>query len=166
MMRRIRSQFGVTIIELTVVVAIIGVLAAATIMTLIGMETQVKHKAAIDLLATLDLALGQYHEIEGHYPDPGSLSDEIPDEDKIRNSEELWLLLERVHECARILERINAKYIVDRSADSDTVYRGLIDPWGVELRYVFSENYPIVRSAGPDRRFNTPDDITNLDTQL
>ncbi|MDB4997358.1 MAG: hypothetical protein JWM74_4790 [Myxococcaceae bacterium] len=35
----------------------------------------------------------------------------------------------------------------------------LIDAWGVELRGYCNETTSLVRSAGPDRRIDTPDDV-------
>lgn len=38
-----------------------------------------------------------------------------------------------------------------------------IDPWGMSIRYVYLPGtaFPTLTSAGPDRVFDTPDDITN-----
>ena len=157
-MKRTRRQCGVTMVELVVVVAIIGVLAAATIITLIGLQTQVKRKAAKDLLLTLDTALDEYHQAVGHYPViagvPGT-----------KVSEQLWLELEKVEVSAQILHRINAKYTHDRLVGT-TRLRGLIDPWGQYLDYrMESSGYPMLTSSGPDRKLGTGDDITNLEGQ-
>ena len=169
-MRRNHAQFGLTMIEVMVVVAIIGVLATATIVTLMGLETRVKHKATQDLLMTLDLALSEYHEVTGKYPDPNNTDDldsEVQKDTTV--SEQLWLMLEQVGQSARVLERIHAKYTRDREADESTTYRGVIDPWGLEIDYEYSEDYPVLRSAGPNRRFDDPnnmsDDITNIEGQ-
>jgi type II secretory pathway pseudopilin PulG len=35
------------------------------------------------------------------------------------------------------------------------------DPWGTPFRYQFINGKPKLRSAGPDARFDTPDDITD-----
>lgn len=164
-MRRNHAQFGLTMIEITVVVAITGVLAAATIVTLVGLETRVKHKAAVDLLMTLDVALAEYHEVVGDYPDPNDLKNTVQAETTV--SEQLWLMLEQVDSSAQVLERIHTKYTRDR--EDDVTYRSVIDPWGLEIDYEYSEDYPILRSAGPNRRFDDPndmsDDITNLEGQ-
>ncbi len=151
-MKRTRRQFGVTMVELVVVVAIIGVLAAATIITLVGLQTQVKRKAAKDLLLTLDTALAEYHQAMGHYPVMTPVSG-------MEVSEQLREELEKVDASAQILQRINAKYIRDRL--------GLIDPWGQYLDYrMESSGYPMLTSSGPDRKLGTNDDITNLEGQL
>jgi prepilin-type N-terminal cleavage/methylation domain-containing protein len=38
-----------------------------------------------------------------------------------------------------------------------------IDPWGTSIRYVYLDGtaFPVLTSAGPDRIFDTPDDITS-----
>ena len=38
-----------------------------------------------------------------------------------------------------------------------------VDPWGMSLRYIYQDGYafPRVISAGPDKIFDTPDDIEN-----
>jgi type II secretory pathway pseudopilin PulG len=35
------------------------------------------------------------------------------------------------------------------------------DAWGVPLRYTLPDGRPEIRSAGPDRKFDTEDDLTN-----
>jgi hypothetical protein len=38
---------------------------------------------------------------------------------------------------------------------------GLVDPWGTAIAYSCVNGEPKARSAGPDRRFGTPDDVTS-----
>ena len=50
-------------------------------------------------------------------------------------------------------------------ADGSVGARDFVDPWGTSIVYSCSTEDPdgdvTVRSAGPDRIFNTADDITN-----
>ena len=38
----------------------------------------------------------------------------------------------------------------------------LVDPWGTPFRYKSGANFPEVYSAGPDQKFDTPDDIRSF----
>ncbi len=36
-----------------------------------------------------------------------------------------------------------------------------VDPWGESLRFDAEKDHAVIRSAGPDRNFDTPDDVTS-----
>ncbi len=173
-MRRNRTQLGLTLIEVMVAVAIIGVLATATLMTLIGLETRVKHKATVDLLMTLDLALSEYDEVMGEYPNPDdpNVLDQSVKDDEATAGEQWWWMLTQVDRSFQVLERIHAKYTRDQDRDG-TIYRSAIDPWGQPIEYTYIQDddgdYVLLRSSGPNRMFEDPnevnDDITNLEGQ-
>lgn len=104
-------------------------------------------------------------------------------------SEALYFFLSRVPECRKTLERIDGSLITNKDSNrqdmnitivflgSTKVYPLLriIDPWGETLRYDYyyedvfplppdprtRRNFPVITSAGPDRKFNTADDISN-----
>lgn len=106
------------------------------------------------------------------------------------SSEVLYLFLSRVPECRQILNKIDGSLITNLGTDNlpMTITIGLrprpypllrlVDPWGTTLKYDYYDeealqagyfatarlskrNFPLIISAGPDRRFGTGDDMTN-----
>ena len=49
-------------------------------------------------------------------------------------------------------------YLEAKGLDSTALFR---DQWGSDLRYMPQGTRFVIRSAGPDRTFNTDDDMTN-----
>jgi prepilin-type N-terminal cleavage/methylation domain-containing protein len=104
----------------------------------------------------------------------------IPDPNaSYSGNEVMYLLLSMVPASRATLGKIDKKLMVSRDATitiDGKVYPLLriIDTWGTELRYdCYDEsktgverdkskrNFPVITSAGPDRKFDTTDDITS-----
>jgi prepilin-type N-terminal cleavage/methylation domain-containing protein len=170
---------GLTLIELIIVVAIIAIMAAAVYVV----RGPADKKANIELTkSTIELlcaALEQYHHFYNEFPDPnGNLSSPgyypagCGDSDP-NNAEKLAYRLSLCPDAQVILNRINnmgsrdnkmtPRMVKDRApADG---YPEYVDAWGMEFRYQYDKdekwNFPLITSAGPDREFDTGDDITS-----
>ena len=51
--------------------------------------------------------------------------------------------------------------VLPSDIDSNLLVIKHVDPWGESLRFDSEVGHGVVRSAGPDKRFNTADDITS-----
>lgn len=69
MNRRISSQRGITVIELLLVVAIIGTLAAILIPRLLGALEKAKVSRAVTEIATISLRITQFERTNDRWPD-------------------------------------------------------------------------------------------------
>ena len=107
-------------------------------------------------------------------------------------SEVLYFFLNRVPESRKTLDKIDSSLITNRDSNKQdmsitiTFFDGsskgypllrIIDPWGETLRYDYYDEwepnlvrrddgkrtFPVITSAGPDKVFGTPDDITSRD---
>ena len=126
-----------------------------------------------ELENTLNEALGQTGIISGAHNDPN-----------YSGSEAMYFFLTKVPESRKALDRIDRSLMTDTGSDGqpmtitvDTIVYSLlrvIDPWGTPLRYDYYDewaptsdkmksrrSFPLITSAGPDRLFETVDDITN-----
>lgn len=101
------------------------------------------------------------------------------------SSEALYLFLSRVPECRQTLDKIDGSLITSLGTDNVPMTISIdgrnypllriVDPWGTALFYDYYDelaltladmelskrNFPLIISAGPDRRFGTGDDMTN-----
>ena len=104
-------------------------------------------------------------------------------------SEALYFFLSQVPDCKKTLDRIDKSLLTDRDENHNRmilIVAGrqypllrFIDSWGTTLRYDYyyedifpllpdprtKRTFPQIASAGPDRVFNTRDDISNIDTR-
>ena len=150
-----RTQAGVTLVEMLIVVAIIGLLAAIAISIAAHINTQAEEQLTRSTFALLESALEEYHEYTGQFPRYGVGTGIV------ERSETLYDELNRIPASRKILESIDASLIDNRFGDG---MLEIYDPWGVVLdyRYVQGENnFPVIISDGPDREPNTPDDISS-----
>jgi len=90
-------------------------------------------------------------------------------------NEVMYLLLSMVPASRATLEKIDKKLIVSSGAtitigEREYPLLRVIDPWGEALRYDYYDDeddpenkrtFPVITSAGPDKKFGTDDDITN-----
>ena len=154
-----QPRAAVTLIEMLIVLAIITLLASMVI----GMATHIGNQSRAGTLENtfglLESALDEYREYTGRFPYAASLGD--PN----LNSERLYGALDSVPTSRKILERISDSLIrhnVDTEAEPPIPE--IYDPWGNVLNYRYDVNtdtYPQLISAGPDRNFGTPDDVSN-----
>jgi prepilin-type N-terminal cleavage/methylation domain-containing protein len=109
-----------------------------------------------------------------------------PDQKDNSSSEALYYFLSQVPDCRKTLDKIDKSLISNKTKNCDELrlvisasvsyplYR-IIDPWGTALRYDYYQKdatwypipdtkrtFPVITSAGPDKIFDTADDITNI----
>jgi len=86
--------------------------------------------------------------------------------DRIRQSRQV---AEQVDQCRALLNEATddlADYrnehngVLPSAIDGNVLIIKYVDPWEMELRYEELAEGGLVRSAGPDRQFDTPDDVT------
>lgn len=148
-------KMGLTLMEILVVVAVIAILATMLIGVATRIDTQSKERAIEGTFALLEGALQEYREFKGTFP-------VATDADPNKNSQLLYAELNSVAGARVILEKINASLIKNKFGAADTPPE-IYDLWGtvVDYRYVPGDSFTLLVSAGPDRKFLTPDDIKN-----
>ncbi|MHC4290404.1 MAG: hypothetical protein ACYSSK_10220 [Planctomycetota bacterium] len=152
------------------------------------MGSFVKTRAQLDLtkglLETLCTALGQYYSDQTPNAFPfdtpdtggdgilgndylvnpdlmndlqGTVNGGLLDEDA--SSAALFYFLDQYPSSRAVVEDL-ANTLVTNKDDSGM---NIIDPWGTSIRYVYLAGtvFPVLTSAGPDKVFDTPDDITS-----
>jgi prepilin-type N-terminal cleavage/methylation domain-containing protein len=131
-MKTRKKKHGLSLVETLIVLAVIAMLAAMVISVASRIDNQSKEKGVKSTFALLEGALEEYKEFYGVFPG---------------NMGELY----SIPESRKILEKIGYSQ------------GSISDPWGMPLqyRYASGDNFPKLISAGPDRKFGTPDDITN-----
>ena len=82
------------------------------------------------------------------------------------HSEYLYNELNSVPDSRNILDKITKSLIENRYAAAGAPIAAspeIYDPWGTALdyRYTPGENFPLMVSAGEDKKFGTADDIDN-----
>ena len=135
---------GFTLIEVLLVLAILGVIAAMVVPQLMGRQKKANIDATRLSITGLEQALKLYAlEHTGEYP---------------TTAEGLEALLVRPNND----DKWNGPYVeYEKSLP--------IDPWGRPLQYEYPGQHhsdgskPDISSGGPDKAFGTPDDITNWD---
>ena len=216
-MKSYKHKYGVTLVEMLIVLAIIALLTSMVIGIAGRISNQSKEQLTRNTFALLNAALEQFRDYEYNYPPPYSdfdfpldcndllesnletaLGDALGNAsgpavvtilpiDAVFNhlpeysqSEALYFFLNRVPESRKTLGKIDSSLITNRDDDGNRmkiaidiggvvrVYPLLrvIDPWGETLRYSYYDGvvlrtFPVITSAGPDKNFNTPDDITS-----
>ncbi|MHC4170815.1 MAG: hypothetical protein ACYSWQ_28090, partial [Planctomycetota bacterium] len=110
----------------------------------------------------LDGALEEYREFKDRFPE--QLEQNFAN--AAAHSELLYYELNSVPDSASMLEKINSSFIENKYAAAGSAIGTspeIYDPWKMPLdyRYAPGENFPLVVSAGPDRKFATADDISN-----
>jgi prepilin-type N-terminal cleavage/methylation domain-containing protein len=133
-----------------------------------------------DLKTELETALGVIVLV----PSPG-----IGHDPNYSGCEVLYFFLNRVPDCRGALDKIDKSLVTSKgSNDQDMIITvdskdyplfRVIDPWGETLRYSYYDNtkegstseppsnsprtFPLITSAGPDKKFGSTDDITSRD---
>ncbi len=125
-------------------------------------DTQSKEKATEATFALLEGALDEYKDLKGQFP----VQADINDVTAPAHSEYLYDKLNSIPASANIMKKISDKLIQDKFVTIPppaTPRYEIYDPWGTVLDYRYgpNNNYPLLRSAGFDKKFSTPDDITN-----
>ncbi len=156
-MKSYENKTGLTLVEMLIVVAIIVILTTMVIGIAGRVDNQSKEQLTRSTIALLESSLQEYHDYRGMFP--ASLS-----VDPNQNSETLYRELNFLTSSRKMLARI------DDSLIKDIVDTGVIPPlpeiydsWGTVLdyRYVAGNTFPVIISAGPDKKFGTADDISS-----
>ncbi|MFA6074539.1 MAG: prepilin-type N-terminal cleavage/methylation domain-containing protein [Negativicutes bacterium] len=71
---KIKNKFGFTVVELLVVVAILGILAAIILPRFVGQDIVAKQKKVLSDLASIDAALQLYNMDNGAWPTSSDLT--------------------------------------------------------------------------------------------
>jgi len=192
-MKSYKHKYGVTLVEMLIVVAIIALLATMVIGIAARIDNQSKERALKNTFALLESALDQFHDYEYNYPHTNYSGLKFPldcngisDADLINalgataipangysRSDVWYFFLTRVPESRKTLDKIDESL----KQSTNIIFNGkeypllrILDPWGTPLQYRYYYDYnspedkwtfPVITSAGPDRDFNTPDDITS-----
>jgi prepilin-type N-terminal cleavage/methylation domain-containing protein len=153
------KKYGLSLMEMLIVVGIIAILATMVISVASRIDIQAKEKATENLLALLDSALQEYHEITSRYPEQS----ETDSANAVIHSEFLYSELSSVPDAQKILNKISRSSINNKYENTETAVPEIYDPWGTPLDYLYiaSDHFPLLVSAGPDKTFGTADDINN-----
>ncbi|MHC4500306.1 MAG: type II secretion system protein [Planctomycetota bacterium] len=159
-MERYQDKAGVTLVELLIVIAVLSVLVSLVLAGAGRLHNQGKERLVRETFSLLDGALQEYHESTGQFP--ATREDPLPPMTLAERSEKLLEELRRPGESRIVLGRVSNKLIAGNVPDPNETPE-LYDPWGtlVYYRYAPGDNFPLLESAGADRIFGTPDDITN-----
>ena len=152
-MRKCRLQFGLTVVEVLISVAILAILVAGLFTVGSYVNKQAQEKLTESTIETLVTALEQYYDFYNEFPDPNDSDYDSP-------PEALFGRLYSTPGAKKVLMQISETLIADKdSDDKPEVY----DPWGTPLRYIYNDgdNFPVITSAGPDKEFGTDDDINS-----
>jgi type II secretory pathway pseudopilin PulG len=148
---------GITLIEMLTVVAIIALLATIIIAAVARIDNQAKEKGLQEIFALLDGALQEFHDYTGNFPN----QTEKNSANAVTHIEDLYAQLYSIPNSRAVLQKLNNTFLKSKAgaADKPEIY----DPWGTVLDYRYSpgDNFPEIISAGKDKRFGTPDDITS-----
>lgn len=152
-----RHSNAVTLVEMLVVVAIIALLASLVLTLTLRVENQSKEKALANVFALLKSALREYHEYTGRFP-----LQVVRDHDEPAVHVELmYEALQSVPASREVLKAVSGTLVKGANDQPDMVR--MHDPWGTALDYMYApeDNFPELISAGPDKKFGTPDDISS-----
>jgi len=154
-MKSQESKYGITLVEMLIVVAVIAILATMVIAVAARIGSQTKEKGLENVFSVLESALQEYYEYWNVFPDPNKPL-------YLTHSAALYGQLQATPASRKILENIDKSLIKNVPAatvDMPQIY----DPWGIALdyKYVLGDTFPELVSAGPDRMFATVDDISS-----
>jgi len=157
-MKRYKYKYGLTLVEILVVVAVIAILATMVIGIASRINDQVKERGLESTFTILESALQEYCEATGKFP-------EQPEKNvanALIHSEYLYGELDLLPESRKILGRITESLLKNEYGTTDTPPE-IYDPWGTVIDYIYvaGDNFPELLSAGPDKIFGTADDINN-----
>ncbi|MBW7989037.1 MAG: type II secretion system protein [Planctomycetes bacterium] len=157
-MKRYKYKYGITLVEILVVVAIISILATMVIGIASRINDQSKERGLESTFTLLESALQEYYDGTDKFP-------EQPEKNvanALIHSEYLYSELDLMPESRKILGRIAESLVKNEYGTIDTQPE-IYDPWGMVIDYIYvaGDNFPDLVSAGPDKIFGTADDISN-----
>ncbi len=157
-MKTHKYKHGLTLVEMLIVVGVIALLVTMVIGIAARIDNQSKERSLKCTCALLELALQEYCECTGKFP-------EQPEKDFINaplHSEYLCKELHSIPESQKVLGQLADSLVKNEYGTADSPSE-IYDPWGTVLdyRYVPGDNFPELISAGPDKIFGTADDISS-----
>ncbi len=157
-MKRYKYKYGVTLVEILAVVAIIALLASMVIGIAARISNQSKERGLESTFTLLESALQEYCEGTDKFPE--QLEKNFAN--ALLHSEYLYRELDLMPESRKILGRITESLIKNGYGTIDT-HPEIYDPWGMVIDYIYvaGDNFPELVSAGPDKIFGTADDISS-----
>ena len=170
-----------TLVEVLIVVAIIGLMAAGLVVVSSYVQTQGRVALTDQSVKLLSTAVAQFHDITGHYPVDnwgsiastgsriaGASSPGTPNPDEL-----LYLQLSLLPQTRAIISKLPEELVraptttvqLAHDPSANTPYlQSIVDPWDNPLDYDASGSYPVIQSAGPDGDLaTTEDNISNED---
>ena len=159
-MKMYKYKYGLTLVEILVVVAIIAILATIVIGIAARINDQSKERGLESTFTLLESALQEYCEDTDKFP----IQLEKNFANALIHSEYLYGELYSIPSSRKILEKVSDS-LIKHDVDTGTIppVPEIYDPWGTPLdyRYVPGDNFPELLSAGPDKIFGSGDDISN-----
>lgn len=162
-MKRHTSRVAVTLVEMLVVLAIVLLLAGLVAVAFSRLGGQGKEKAVTNTLTLLDAALAEYREEAGRFPEQPVRGTTDPNE-AIRHNQTMVEALESEVGSRHVLGMIDRRFVRNEwPAGAPDRFVEVYDPWDRPIDYEWSteDGFPLLRSAGPDRSYQTGDDLTN-----
>ncbi|MBL7185960.1 MAG: type II secretion system protein [Phycisphaerae bacterium] len=161
-MKTRRNKYGFTLMEMLIVMTLIVILASMIIGVASHIDARAKKDGIENTFVLLDSALQEYRQFRDKFPE--QLEQNYAN--AAAHSEYLYNELNSVPDSRSILEKINNSLIENKYAAAGAPIAAspeIYDPWGTVLdyRYTPGENFPLIVSAGPDKKFGTADDIDN-----
>jgi prepilin-type N-terminal cleavage/methylation domain-containing protein len=159
-MKTRRYKHGLSLVEMLIVISVIALLATMVVGIASRIDNQSKEKLLKSTFALLEGALEEYREYQGVFP-----AQPVKDFTNVSaHSELLYRELYSIPSSRKILDKVSDS-LIKHDFDSGAVppVPEIYDPWGMPLdyRYVPGDSFPELVSAGPDKTFDTADDITN-----
>jgi len=161
---------GLTLLELLVAIAIIVIMASMVFVATSGGWIDANTKQTQGTISLIQSAIEDYREFNGYFPEPNELFIKygvtFPDDPLgvTNHSASLYLLLNSIPDSRKALEKLTDNQVSTVSSTGGQIYFVFIDAWKQTIDYKFYagiNTYPVIISAGPDKIFNTFDDITN-----
>jgi prepilin-type N-terminal cleavage/methylation domain-containing protein len=152
-----KYKYGLTLVEMLIVIGVVAVLASMVIGIAARIDNQSKERCLKAAFALLEEALQEYYDYYRAFPDPNQQHNPpYP-----THSAALYGQLYETPSSRKILEQISDSLIKNTPGTLELLQ--IHDPWGTVLdyKYVIGDTFPEMISAGPDKEFNSADDISN-----
>ncbi len=161
-MKTRRNTYGFTLLEMLIVMTVIVILASMVIGVASHIDARSKENGIENTFVLLDSTLQEYRQFRDKFPE--QLEQNYAN--AAAHSEYLYNELDSVPDSRSILEKIDNSLIENKYRAAGTpggTGPEIYDPWGTTLdyRYTPGENFPLMVSAGPDKKFGTADDISS-----
>lgn len=140
-----------------IVVGVVAVLASMVIGIAARIDNQSKERCLEATFTILEEALQEYYDYYKVFPDPNQPN--IPPYPT--SSAALYGQLYETPSSRIILDKISDSLILTVPGTLELMQ--IHDPWGsvFDYRYIPGDTFPELISAGPDKKFNSADDISN-----